>query len=85
MLFRSNKAKTDMVIPSAVSMTEEEINAYNTTYTAIQTLVNEKTVKYIMGTEDMSTYDEFVQSLYEYGIEDCITYKQAAYDRYLAR
>lgn len=80
-----NKAKTDMVIPSAVSMTEEEINAYNTTYTAIQTLVNEKTVKYIMGTEDMSTYDEFVQSLYEYGIEDCITYKQAAYDRYLAR
>ena len=38
-----------------------------------------------MGTEDMSTYDEFVQSLYEYGIEDCIKYKQAAYDRYLAR
>lgn len=80
-----NEAKTDMVIPAAVSMTDAEINAYNNLYVAIQTLVNEKTVKYIMGTESMDTYDAFVQDMYTYGIEECLKYKQAAYERYLAR
>jgi len=80
-----NEAKTDMVIPAAISMTDEEINEYNTLYVAISTLVNEKTVKYIMGTESMDTYDAFIEDIKNYGIDKCIAYKQTAYDRYLAR
>lgn len=67
------------------SMTEEETVEYNTLYTAVQTLVTEKTVKDIMGTESLDTYDDFIDSLYDYGIERCIEIKQAVYDRYQAR
>ncbi len=33
----------------------------------------------------MEEYDTFVQGLYNYGIEECIGYKQAALERYNAR
>lgn len=75
----------DKLLPPCMTMTEDESIAYNNLYTAIQTLVSENTVKFIMGAQDMSAYDAFVQSLYDYGIEDCIKYQQAALDRYNAR
>ena len=53
--------------------------------TAISMLVMEMTIKYIMGMESMDTYDQFVASLYDYGLEKCIAYQQAALDRYNAR
>ncbi len=68
-----------------VSMTEEETPEYNNLYTALETLVNEKTVQYIMGTESMDTYNAFLQSLHDYGIDRCIEIKQAVYDRYRSR
>ena len=68
-----------------VSMTEKETPEYNNLYTALETLVNEKTVQYIMGTESMDTCDAFLQSLHDYGIDRCIEIKQAVYDRYRSR
>lgn len=75
----------DKMLPPCMTLTEEESIAYNNLYTAISTLVSENTVKFIMGAKDMSEYDAFVQSLYDYGIEECIKYQQAALDRYNAR
>lgn len=80
-----SKGQYDLVLPVNMTMTDEETNRYSTLYTAIETLVQENTVKYITGTQDMSNYEQFVADLYTYGIEECIACKQAALDRYLAR
>ncbi len=79
------KASRDMLIAPEVTMTDEEGNKYNSLYTNIKTLVDEMTVKYIIGYESLDNYDSFVETLYQYGLQDCIDVKQAAYDRYVAR
>lgn len=80
-----DKASYDLMLPPCMTMNEEETVAYNNLYTSIQTLVQENTVKFITASKPMEEYDAFVQDLYNYGIEDCIGYKQAAFDRYNAR
>ena len=73
---------TEMLLPPEVSMTAEESAAFSTTYTNITTLVEEMTVKFIMGTESMDGYEKFVEDLYTYGLQRCIDIQQAALDRY---
>ena len=75
----------DLMLPPCMTMTEDETIKYNNLYTSIKTLVQENTIKFITGTKPIEEYDEFVQSLKDYGIEECISYKQAAFDRYNAR
>ncbi|MCI8627389.1 MAG: extracellular solute-binding protein [Lachnospiraceae bacterium] len=69
-------------MPVRISMTEAEGTEYNTTFTSIETLTNEMTVKFIMGTESMDGYEKFVEDLYTYGLQRCIDIQQAALDRY---
>ena len=76
---------TEWVIPAQVSMTELEGNEYNSLYTAIGTLVDEQTVRYIMGSESMDTWDKFMADLESYNLQRCIDIQQAALDRYNAR
>lgn len=71
-----------MNMPAQISMTEEEGVEYSSLYTSIETLTNEMTVKFIMGTESMDKFDSFVEDLYKYGLERCIEIKQAGLDRY---
>lgn len=75
----------DLLIPPAVTMTEDESQEYGSLYASIQTLVQENTVKFIMGTMSMDEYDKFIEDLHAFGIGRCIEIKQAAYDRYEAR
>ena len=75
---------TDLALPQ-ITMTEAEGNEYNMLFAQIQTLVQEKTVAYIMGTESMDTYDDFLSTLSSMNVERCIEIKQAALDRYNAR
>ena len=77
--------KTDLMLPSFMTMTEEESISYNSLYTAIKTLVQENTIKFITGSRSIDEYDSFIADLKNYGIEECIGYKQAALDRYNAR
>ena len=72
----------DLVIPASVTMTAEEAYRYADTYTAIKTLVQEMSLKYIIGQESFDGYDKFQKKILEYGIEDCIALWQAALDRY---
>ena len=74
-----------MCIPDHMSMTEEEGAAYNFLYTALKTMANEYTVHVITGIESADTFEEFVASLYEHGLEECLGYQQAAYNRLLNR
>ena len=77
--------KYDLMLPPTMTMTEDESQEYASLYTSIQTLVQENTVKYIMGTLSVDEYDNFVEKLHTFGIDRCIELKQAAFDRYKAR
>lgn len=66
-------------------MTYDEQIEFNSIYTDVQTLVQESTVKYIIGAESMDSYDSFVQKLHDYGIDKCLAIRQAQADRYSSR
>jgi len=80
-----DKGSYELCLPATMTLSADEQQKFNTTYTSIQTLKQEYTIKFITGQKDMSEYDSFVQQLKDYGIEDCISYQQAAFDRYNAR
>ncbi len=75
----------EKALSNSISMTDEESAEYNSMYTDIKTLVDETTVKYIMGTESLDTFETFREGLRTYGVEHCAELWQAAYERYLAR
>ena len=75
----------DLLLPPCMTMTEEESQEYASLYSSILTLVQENTVKFIMGTKSMDEYDSFLEQLHTFGIDRCIELKQAALDRYNAR
>ncbi|MBP3361589.1 MAG: extracellular solute-binding protein [Clostridia bacterium] len=53
--------------------------------TAVDTYVNEAVCKFIMGLEPMEKYDSFISELKNRGIDDVLSAKQEAYERYLNR
>ncbi len=67
----------------ALSLTEEEREIVNSTYTEIQTYKDEMINKFIMGKEPLENFDKFVQTLKDMGIDDVLAAEQAAYDRYM--
>ena len=80
-----NTTKFNLLLPPCMTMTEDESQEYASLYTSIQTLVQENTVKFIMGTESMDHYDNFVKELHSFNVDRCIELKQAALDRYNTR
>ena len=79
-------ANTDTAaqMPS-ISMTAEESEEYAAIYSDIQTLISENLSKFAVGDRSMDEWDDFVQEIYDLGIEDCIAIKQGALDRYYER
>ena len=80
-----DKDKFDLMLPSCMTMTDEENSEYVALYTDIETLTHENTVKFITGEQSLYDYDAFVEQLHTYNIDRCIELKQAALDRYNAR
>ncbi|MCR5005467.1 MAG: extracellular solute-binding protein [Clostridiales bacterium] len=80
-----DKSKFDLMMPSSMTMTDEENTEFASLYTDIQTLANENTVKFITGEKSLDEWDDHVAQLKQYGVERCIELKQAALDRYNAR
>ena len=78
-----NEPTVNIALPS-VTLTSDESDIIATYMTAIETLVQEHMVGYIIGS-DSTPHEEFVESLYSYGLQECIDAYQAAYERYLAR
>jgi putative aldouronate transport system substrate-binding protein len=72
-------------MPSAISMTADETTEYNAIYGDIQTTIEENLTKFAVGERSMDEWDDFVQTIYDLGIEDCIAIKQQAVDRYYSR
>lgn len=79
-----DKADSAYVIPM-VSLTAEEATTNGNIMNDITTFVTESCTKYVMGVEDMSTFDAFVEKIKSMNINDAIAVQQAALDRYYKR
>lgn len=66
-------------LPLEDSVRQSEIMANVNPY------VQECLIKWVMGMESMDTYDAFLESLKEMGIEEAIQIQQSAYDRFMSR
>lgn len=76
------QTSTDHIMPT-VSLTEEESMEYTQIMTEINTYQNEMYLKFIMGAEPISNFDNYMNTLKEMGMERAIEIKQNAYDRFL--
>ena len=81
----SANTDTDYQMPTAISMTTDETERYQTIYGDIQTLIEENLTKFAVGERSMDEWDSFVQEIIDLGIEECIEIKQAAVDRFYTR
>jgi putative aldouronate transport system substrate-binding protein len=79
-----NKADATYVIPM-VSLTAEEAASNTTIMSDITTYVTEMSTKYVMGVEDIGTFDQFVEKIKTMKIDEAIAIQQAALDRYYKR
>jgi putative aldouronate transport system substrate-binding protein len=79
--------KTDMAkyqIP-LVTPTPEESAEFANIMADVNTLVDEMTLKIILGTEPLEAYDEYQEKLQSVKLSRAIEIKQAALERYLQR
>ncbi len=69
-----------------LSMTTEEAEQFNALSVDIDTYVSEMRLRFITGEADLeSGWDEYVSSIENMGIDECVALVQAALDRYLER
>jgi putative aldouronate transport system substrate-binding protein len=68
---------------SALKFTEEENDVISNRFTDIETYVNQKLAKFIVGDEPMSNWDNYVAEVKRMGIDEVIEVYQASYDRLL--
>ncbi|MBE6992992.1 MAG: extracellular solute-binding protein [Ruminococcaceae bacterium] len=68
----------------AYQLTAEESNECNLVYADIKTHISESVLKFITGTLDIDAeFDNYVQTIWDLGLEEVIEFHQFAYDRYL--
>ncbi len=77
----------EAIIPAALTQTSEEGEALNVIQSDVTTYVNQQTVAFITGQQELNddTWNEYIETLNRMGIEEAVSYKQAAYDRYQKR
>jgi putative aldouronate transport system substrate-binding protein len=78
-----DRMKLTMMVP--VTFTPEEASSLANTSSNINTYAAEMLPKFIMGTEDLSRFNDFVSQLRRLGIDNEIRIRQTALDRYNAR
>ncbi|MCM8711701.1 extracellular solute-binding protein [Clostridium sp. SYSU_GA19001] len=71
----------DYVMPP-VTLTSDESSEFSNIMPDITTYVNEMTVKFIIGTEPLSKFDDFVKQINNMRIEEAIKIQQTALDRF---
>lgn len=68
-----------------ITFTVEESDETARIMTNIKTFVDEKTITIIMGKEDISTFDSYISTLKDYGLDKVLEIYNAAYQRYINR
>ncbi len=80
----SSPEKNIFVSKSSIILTEEESDSINSKITAVQTMIEEHMINYIIG-EDATSFEDFKAQLIQYGYQDIIDTYQKALDRYNKR
>lgn len=65
-----------------VSISVEDSSRYSSIMTDVNTFKDEMILKFIMGTEPLDHFDNYVEMLKGLGIEEAIQIQQAALERY---
>ncbi len=68
-----------------VNIAEEDATEYSNIYTDITTYKDEMFVKFVMGTEPLSNFDKYVDTLKKMGLDKITKMKQTAFDKYQKR
>ena len=79
-----SEPEVNITLTKSITLTEEEGDEANAKITAINTMIAEYMVNYIIGQSTVS-FEQFKSDLYDMGLQDVLDIYQAAYDRYLAR
>ncbi len=79
------KTDVDQYQLPPISPTAEESAEFSQIINEVNTLVDETTIKIVLGTEPIEAYDEFIQKLKVLNIDRAIEIQQAALDRYNQR
>ena len=77
-----NPNADNWAFPANASMTDEEETRYAEIMPDILTYISENFLAFIMNERDLSTFDDFVSEIRNMGVEEAISIKQAALDRY---
>ncbi|NTV91382.1 MAG: extracellular solute-binding protein [Clostridiales bacterium] len=78
------QADNAYVMPT-LSLTSAEGSEYANAFTEFDTYAKEMTVKFIVGKEPLTKWDEYVAKIKELGVDKAVAIQQAALDRYNAR
>ena len=84
-VWHSNVDTDNIYMMPNITMTSEEANRYSTIMGDVNTYVSEMTIGFILGSEDLAGWDNYIETLKGMSIEEAISLKQAALDRYYAR
>lgn len=79
------KTDVDQYQLPPISPTAEESAEFSQIINEVNTLVDETTIKIVLGTEPIESYDEFIQKLKVLNIDKAISIQQDALDRYNSR
>ncbi len=79
-----SNADGDYMMPN-ITMTSEEANRYSTIMGDVNTYVQENTTAFILGDKDFDEWEDYVETLKDMGVEEAISYQQAALDRFNER
>ena len=72
--------------PTYAIMSSEETTEYSSIESDLSTYAESTILEFIIGSRDIEEgFDEYVETLYDMGLQDMIDLKQAAYDRAMAR
>lgn len=86
MMYVWEKQNADYNYPSQATMTSDENREYASIYSNIQTYSNERVTQFITGVHDINTeWEDYVNTINDFGIDRCIEIRQSALDRYLQR
>ena len=71
--------------PNTLTYTDDERKVMTSKYTPINTYFDEMANKFVMGSEPLSKFDDFVKKIDQMGIQDVLKVQQSSYDRYMKR
>ncbi len=80
-----NQETEKHIYPSGVIKTAEESNEAASITAALQTYIQEMSLKFVTGEESLDNFDKFLADLDNMGLQKLLTIQQAAYDRFLQR